>query len=71
MILIRVYKCRSKNTSQLWSKVDGRPIFSEIMSRKRYQQCLGVLLFDDTNARRKNKSNDKLPPIRDVFEKWD
>ena len=70
MILIGVYKCRSLNTTQLWSKEDGRPIFNEIMSHKRYQQSLRPLHFHDANAR-KNKSNDKLQPIRDVFEKRD
>ena len=63
-----MYKCRSENTSQLWSKEDGKPIFSEIMSRERHQRSLRLLRFNDANAR-KNKSNDKLEPIRNLFEK--
>ena len=55
MILIGVYKCRSENTSQLWTKEDGRPIFSEIMSRERYQQSLRVLRFDKANAKKKKQ----------------
>ena len=52
MILIGVYKRRSENASQLWSKEDRRQIFSEIISRERYQQSLRVLCFDDVNGKK-------------------
>lgn len=71
VILIGVYKSNSENVSQLWSKEDGRPIFNKLMSRNRYQQILRVLRFDDASSRRRNRSTDKLQPIRDVFEEWD
>ena len=53
MILIGVYKSRSENTSKLWIKENGRPIFREIMNHERYQQSLRILRFDDANARKK------------------
>ena len=40
------------------------------MSRYRYEQILRVLQFDDANSRRRNRSEDKFQPIRDVFEQW-
>ena len=67
-ILSGVYKLRSENIIQLWSKHDARPIFNHIMIRKRYQQILRILRFDDTKERRRNRFLDKLQPIREVFE---
>ena len=71
VIFIGIYKSNNKNATRLWSKEDGRPIFNKLMSRNRYQQILRVLRFDDANSRRRNRSEDKFQPIRDVFEQWD
>ena len=30
-----------------------------------------MLWFDDANSQRRNRSEDKFQPIRDVFEQWD
>ena len=70
-ILIGVCKSRSENITQPWSKHDGRPIFNHIMSRRRYQQILRVLRFDDAKERRRNRYLDKLQPIKEVFETWE
>jgi len=43
VILIGVYKSNNENVAKLWSKKDGRPIFTKLMSRNRYQQILRVL----------------------------
>ena len=51
-ILVGDYKSRSENIIQLWRKHDGRPIFNHIRSRRRYQQILRVLKFDDAKERR-------------------
>ena len=45
--------------------------FSITLSRRRYQEILRVLRFDNAQSRRKNRSPDKLQPIREVFETWD
>lgn len=71
VILIGVYKSGNENATQLWSKDNGRPIFNKIMSRARFQQILRVLRFDDAKNRRRNRSLDKLQPIREVFDTWD
>ena len=70
VIPIDVYKSNNENVAQLWSKEDGRPIFNKLMSRNRYQQILRVLGFDDANSRKRNRSEDKFQPIRNVFEQW-
>ena len=71
VVLIGVYKSNNEDVAQLWIKEIGRPIFNKLMSRYRYQQILQVLRFYDTNSLRKNISEDKFQPIRDVFEQWD
>lgn len=40
------------------------------MSRRRFQQILKVIRFDDAAARRQHHSPDKFQPIRDLFETW-
>ena len=72
VILIGGYKSNNETVAQLWSKEGGRPIFNKLMSRNQYQQILRVLRFDDANSQlRRNRSEDKFQPIRDVFEQWD
>ena len=66
-MLIGVYKLRSEKLAHLWSKHDGRLIFNRMMSRRRYQQILRVFRFDHAKERR-NRSLDKLQPIREFFE---
>ena len=51
-ILIGVlYKSNIESVEQLWSTVDGRPIFNRTMSRGRYQQILRFLRFDNAPSR--------------------
>ena len=72
VILIGVlYKSNNESVEQLWSTLDGRPIFNRSMSRGRYQKILRVLRFDNAQSRRHHWSTDKLQPIREVFETWD
>jgi hypothetical protein len=70
LILIGVYKSENENVSQLWSKLDGRPIFNSIMSRDGFKMILRVLRFDNATERRKNRGEDKLQPIREIFDMW-
>ena len=65
-----LYKSNNESVEQLWSTLDGRPIFNRTMSRGRYQQILRFLRFDNAQSRRNHWSPDKLQPIRKVFETW-
>ena len=72
IILIGVlYKSNNESVEQLWSTLDGRPIFNRTMSRGKYQQTLRFLQFDNAQSRRHHWSPDKPQPIREVFETWD
>ena len=52
VILIGVlYKSNNESVEQLWSTHDGRPIFNRSMSRRRYQQILRFLRFDNAQSR--------------------
>ena len=68
VILIGVFKSNNGSVAQLWSTLDGRPIFNHTMSRGRYQQILRVLQLDNAQSRGYHRSPDKLQPIRIVFE---
>ena len=71
VILIGVsYKSNNESGEQLWSTLDGRPIFDSTVSRGRYQQILHFLRFDNAQSRRHHWSPDKHQPIREVFETW-
>ena len=70
LLLVGVYKSNSKNISHLWSLMDDRIIFNQLMSLAWFQEIARVMRFDDAKAPRVRKSPDKLQPIRKVFEMW-
>ena len=47
VILIDIYKFNNESVAQLWSTLDGQPIFNRPMSRERYQQILCVFHSQD------------------------
>lgn len=71
LILSGVYKSRGESVIQLWSKEDGRAIFNKSMSRTRFQLISRAIRFDDAVRRRQNRNNDKLAPIKNIFEMWE
>lgn len=70
LILAGVYKARHEAITELWSKNDGRNVFSKSMARSRFQQITRILRFDDAESRRRRVQKDKLQPIRSLFEDW-
>ena len=68
VLLIRLYQFNHENMSQLWSLMDGRPIFNQTIGCTRFQETVRVMRFNE--ARRARRSPDKLQPIRKVFEMW-
>ena len=69
--LIDVYKFNNESVEQLWSTLDGQPIFNRAMSKERYQQILRDFRFDKSQSRRHHRSPDKLQPLSKVFETRD
>ena len=70
-VFLDVYKSNNESVAQLWSILDGCPIFNLTMSRGRYQHILRVLRIDNAQSWWHHRSPDKLQPIREVFETWD
>ena len=71
IILIGIFKSNNEIVEELWSTLDGRPIFNRTTSRGRYQQILRFLQFGNAQSKRHHRSPDKQQPIREVFETWD
>ena len=49
VILIGVYKSINESVAQLWSTLDGRPMFNRTMNKGRYQQVLRLVRFDNAH----------------------
>ena len=69
IILIDVYRSNNESVKQLWSTLDGRPIFTRTMSRGRYQQ---IYAFSNLTMH----SQDIIGPLissnhSEKFETWD
>ena len=45
----------------------ARPLFRATMVRDHFFQTLRVVCFDDKSTRNRQRSTDKLAPIRNVF----
>lgn len=70
LLLAGVYLSKNEPVAQLWNRQDGRPIFSQIMSRNRFSQLTSALRFDERSTRNERRSRDKLAPIRTIWNKF-
>ncbi|KAL7400958.1 hypothetical protein ABVT39_020731 [Epinephelus coioides] len=68
LILAGVY--RSESTRCLWDDRKGRVIFRATMSLKRFHAISRALRFDDKLQRSACQREDKLAPIRSLWEMW-
>lgn len=63
------YKNSKLNTEELWSTDgSGVELFRIVMSRNRFHLLLSCLRFDNKNTRQERKAQDKLAPLREVFD---
>jgi hypothetical protein len=70
LLLAGVYRSAAEATEELWHTTDGRKIFRAVMSNRRFMNISTVLRFDDKETRSVRRRNDRLAPIRDVFDLW-
>jgi len=70
LFLAGVYRSAGEATEELWHVSDGRKIFRAVMSQRRFEDISRVIRFDDKNTRSARRRNDRLAPIRDVFDLW-
>lgn len=65
-----LYKTAKTNLSELWSIVDGPPIFRATMSKNRFEFLVNYLRFDDHETREARKVNDNFAALREVWDKF-
>ena len=70
VLLAGVYISKNESVTQLWSNSDGRPIFQKIMPRNRFSELLTMLRFDDKATRQVRRANDKLAPLRRIWNEF-
>ena len=70
LILAGLYRSSKEDTSSLWHAETGRAIFRATMTLKIFHTIPRVIRFDDKETRADRRAQDKLGPIRDVWDKW-
>ena len=71
LYLAGAYRGNRQSLEELWGKEgDGIEKFGLVMNIKRFKTLIRCLRFDDRNAREERKKEDKLAPVRDIFQKF-
>ncbi|XP_058235984.1 activating transcription factor 7-interacting protein 1 isoform X4 [Hemibagrus wyckioides] len=70
LILAGIYRSRGESTRCLWDDRSGRAIFRATMSPSRFYELSRALRFDDKLQRPAGHGEDKLFPIRSLWEMW-
>ena len=73
LLFLGVTKSSKESTASVWSTDGtGKPICIAAMSQKRFLFLLRVycLRFDNSTTRDQRRDNDKLAPIRSVYERF-
>ncbi|CAM4728931.1 unnamed protein product [Leuciscus chuanchicus] len=70
LILAGVYRSHHEALSSLWGSVSGRAIFRATMPLKTFSIMSRIFCFYRKDAGSGRKKDDKLAPIRDIWEKW-
>ncbi|XP_063049276.1 piggyBac transposable element-derived protein 4-like [Engraulis encrasicolus] len=70
LLLAGVYRSSNEATASLWDSESGRPIFHATMSLQAFHVLSRVVRFDNRETRVARRENDKLAPIREVWDKW-
>ena len=65
LLLIEAYKDKNASVPEMWSETDGRPVYRIARSPSRFKERLRCIRFD---VRAERNRNDKLAPIRRIFE---
>ncbi|XP_058252363.1 piggyBac transposable element-derived protein 4-like [Hemibagrus wyckioides] len=70
LILAGVYRSKGESTRSLWDDRSGRAIFRATMSLSSFHRINRALRFDDKLQRPARPREDKLVPIRSLWEMW-
>ncbi|CAF3896861.1 unnamed protein product [Rotaria sordida] len=67
LILAGVYRSKNEDLYDLWSTINGRPIFQATMTKNRFKSLLHFCRFDNITIRDQRLKEDILAPIRDLW----
>nr|XP_054592545.1 piggyBac transposable element-derived protein 4-like [Nothobranchius furzeri] len=70
LILAGVYQSKGESTCSLWDDHCGRAIFLATMSHTKFKMINSTLRFDDELNRPSRLRQDKLAPIRSIWDMW-
>lgn len=70
LILAGVYRSKGESTHCMWNDRSGRTIFRATMSLQRFREISRALRFDNRRQRSGGQKEDKLAPIRSLWEMW-
>ena len=70
LILTDVMYSKRESLENMWSETFGRPILRSTLPLKRYRAFLSCCRFDDKDTRQERRANDKLAPIRVLFDNF-
>ncbi|CAF3766209.1 unnamed protein product [Rotaria sp. Silwood1] len=62
-----VHRAKNETLDELWSMIDGRPIFRATMAKNRFKNLLRLYRFDNIATRDERLKQDKLAPVRDLW----
>ncbi|KAG1971378.1 hypothetical protein F2P79_002510 [Pimephales promelas] len=70
LILAGVYRSHHEALSSLWNGVSGRPIFPATMTLNNFKMMSRIFCFYRRGTGPGLQKDDKLAPVRDIWEKW-
>ncbi|XP_065683325.1 piggyBac transposable element-derived protein 4-like [Hydra vulgaris] len=68
LLLAGVFNSKNQSIKELWSKLDGIPIFSTSMQRDRFVNLRRCIRFDERETRNQRRFEDKFTPLRNIME---
>lgn len=61
-------KSNNQNYRLFWDRLYGITIFKATMSGRRFEELLRFIRFDDKSTRSSRRANDKLAPVRNIWD---
>nr|XP_004208062.2 piggyBac transposable element-derived protein 4-like [Hydra vulgaris] len=68
LLLAGVFHSKNQTIKELWSKLNGIPIFSTSMQRDRFVNLRRCIRFDERETRNQRRFEDKFAPLRNIME---
>jgi len=71
LLFLGATKSSKESTASIWAKDGtGKPICIAAMSQERFLFLVYCLRFDDSTTRAQRRADDKLAPIRNIYDKF-